>query len=173
MNALLLSLSLAAALATGQYAPQRAGSDPLPPEQEARVQKLGKELRCAVCQGMSVADSPSSMARAQLDRVRELVAEGKSDQEIRDYFVARYGEWVLLTPKAEGFNWVVWLGPGVLLVGGAWVILRQLRGGPAAQAPAAQKTEQTPGATEATEAKPAATEPEDPYLQAVRRELDP
>lgn len=163
MTAALLSLTLVANLLTGQFAPQQAGSEPLAPELEARVQKLGKELRCAVCQGLSVADSPSSMARAQLDMVRELVASGKSDQEVRDYFVARYGEWVLLQPKAEGFNWLVWLGPGLLVVGGFFVILRQLKRGPeqAAAAPAAP----APSA-------PTADDTVDPYLQAVRRELE-
>jgi cytochrome c-type biogenesis protein CcmH len=160
MTAALLSLTLF--LASGQFAPQQAGSDPLTPHLEARVQTLGKELRCAVCQGLSVADSPSSMARAQLDKIRELVSEGKSDQEVRDYFVARYGEWVLLQPKAEGMNLFVWLGPVVVLLGGAFVISRQVRRAPGPSAPAAS----TPAAPTAT------PESEDPYLAAVRRELD-
>jgi cytochrome c-type biogenesis protein CcmH len=162
MTAALLSLALAASLVTGQYAPQQAGSAPLEPALEARVQKLGKELRCAVCQGLSIADSPSSMARAQLDTVRELVSEGKTDEQIVDYFVERYGEWVLLEPKREGFNWIVWLGPVVLVLGGLFVILRQVGQQPA---PAASTA---PAAAE----KAATSETEDPYLQAVRRELD-
>ncbi|HEX5750382.1 MAG TPA: cytochrome c-type biogenesis protein [Archangium sp.] len=161
MTAALLTLTLF--LASGQYAPQQAGSEPLAPALEARVQTLGKELRCAVCQGLSVSDSPSSMARAQLDKIRELVSEGKSDQEVRDYFVARYGEWVLLQPKAEGVNLLVWLGPVALLLGGAFVIFRQVRREPAAATPAAS-TPATPPA--------ASTDSEDPYLAAVRRELD-
>ncbi|MBM7117438.1 cytochrome c-type biogenesis protein [Archangium primigenium] len=161
MTAALLTLTLF--LATGQYAPQQAGSEPLAPPLEARVQVLGKELRCAVCQGLSVADSPSSMARAQLDKIRELVTEGKTDQEVRDYFVARYGEWVLLQPKADGFNLFVWLGPVALLLGGAFVIYRQVHRPPAATPPAA------PSASAPADAS---TEPVDPYLAAVRRELD-
>ncbi|KFA91561.1 MULTISPECIES: cytochrome c-type biogenesis protein [Archangium] len=161
MTAALLTLTLF--LASGQYAPQQAGSEPLAPALEARVQTLGKELRCAVCQGLSVADSPSSMARAQLDKIRELVAEGKSDQEVRDYFVARYGEWVLLQPKAEGVNLLVWLGPVALLLGGAFVIFRQVRREPAAAAPAVSAPATPPAAS---------TDSEDPYLAAVRRELD-
>ncbi|HEX8823043.1 MAG TPA: cytochrome c-type biogenesis protein [Archangium sp.] len=161
MNAALLSLTLFLGIASGQFAPQQAGSEPLTPALEARVQKLGKELRCAVCQGLSVADSPSSMARAQLDKVRELVSEGKTDQEVRDYFIARYGEWVLLQPKAEGFNLLVWLGPVALLLGGGYVISRQVRRQPAPAPPAPP----APGT-------PASDEPVDPYLAAVRRELD-
>lgn len=160
MTAALLSLTLF--LASGQFAPQQAGSEPLAPALEDRVQVLGKELRCAVCQGLSVSDSPSSMARAQLDKIRELVSEGKSDQEVRDYFVARYGEWVLLQPKAEGVNLLVWLGPVALLLGGAFVIYRQVRREPGPAAPAAS----------APAVPPASTDSEDPYLAAVRRELD-
>jgi cytochrome c-type biogenesis protein CcmH len=160
MTAALLAVALTASLVTGQYAPQQAGSEPLEPALEARVQKLGKELRCAVCQGLSIADSPSSMARAQLDMVRELVSQGKTDEQVVAYFVERYGEWVLLEPKREGFNWFVWLGPVVLVLGGLFVILRQI------------KQEPAPAATPASNTKTATTEAEDPYLQAVRRELD-
>lgn len=162
MTSFLLSLTLAAGLVTGQYAPQKGGTDPLAdPVKEARVQKLGKALRCAVCQGVSIADSPASMARAQLDTVRELVAEGKTDEEIVEYFVERYGEWVLLEPPKHGFNWIVWLGPLALVAGGFFIISRQVKRGPE---PAATTT---PAAS-----SPPAAEAEDPYLQAVRRELD-
>ncbi|WP_224249150.1 cytochrome c-type biogenesis protein [Hyalangium gracile] len=162
MTSALLSLALAAGLVTGQFAPQKGGSDPLAdPALEQRVQKLGKLLRCAVCQGVSIADSPASMARAQLDTVRELVAEGKSDQQIIDYFVERYGEWVLLEPPKSGFNWLVWLGPIALIVGGALVISRQIKRAPAPTSapPAATPSAPTPDA-------------EDPYLKAVRQELE-
>jgi cytochrome c-type biogenesis protein CcmH len=162
MTAALLSLSLFLGIASGQFAPQQAGSEPLAPPLEARVQQLGKELRCAVCQGLSVADSPSSMARAQLDKIRELVAEGKTDQQVRDYFVARYGEWVLLQPTAEGFNWFVWLGPVALLLGGGYVISRQVRRAPEPSTPAAS----------APPAPAPSEDSVDPYLAAVRRELD-
>lgn len=166
MTAALLSLTLAFSLLTGQYAPQQGGSQPLEPELEARVQQLGKKLRCAVCQGVSVADSPASMARAQLDTVRSLVAEGKTDEEVVAYFVARYGEWVLLEPTAQGFNWLVWLGPVALVAIGGFVIWRQLQRGPAET----QVAKQT--ATPATPAGPPPADEEDPYLQAVRREME-
>ncbi|NMO22301.1 cytochrome c-type biogenesis protein CcmH [Pyxidicoccus fallax] len=168
MTAALLSLTLALSLFTGQHAPQQGGSEPLAPELEARVQTLGKQLRCAVCQGVSIADSPASMARAQLDTVRELVAEGKTDQQVLDYFVARYGEWALLEPKAHGFNWLVWLGPVALVALGGFVIWRQFQHRPAPAQPTTQQT--------AAPAAPAGTsspdDAEDPYLQAVRRELE-
>src|SRR5687767_5783549 len=105
----MLALLATLALTQGDYAPGRAGLDPLDAEREARVQRLGKQLRCPVCQGVSIADSPSSMARAQLDKVRELVAEGKTDEEVYQYFIARYGEWALLSPSKQGVTSVLWL----------------------------------------------------------------
>jgi len=160
-----IALLAAALLAATPHAPQREASEPLPPEQEARVQLLGKQLRCAVCQGLSIADSPSSMARAQLDTVRSLVKEGKTDQEIFDYFIARYGEWALLAPPAHGFNWIVWAGPALILVLGAFIISRLVRTGPE---PSQASKEAAPPSGPP---KQDAAEAEDPYLAAVRAEL--
>jgi cytochrome c-type biogenesis protein CcmH len=154
LNALLLVVVLA------QFAPQRAGTQPLEPALEARVQTLGKQLRCTVCQGMSIAGSPAQMARAQLDTVRSLVSEGKTDQEIRDYFVARYGEWALLEPPAHGFNLVVWLGPAMVIAIGLLAIARLFRNRPAAvDAPADPS------------APPPVESSGDPYLDAIRAEV--
>jgi len=155
------------------HAPLSAGSEMLDPAREARVQVLGKQLRCAVCQGVSIADSPASMARAQLDRVRELVAEGKSDEEIRDYFVARYGEWVLLEPPAHGVNLLVWVMPGVLVMGGLVLIVSYVRSagpkpspvGPGLNAPGPAAGGVAAGGSPAGQAG-------DPYLDAVRAELE-
>lgn len=158
MSAIACALSVSVATLAGAYAPQQAGSAPLAPPLEARVQKLGKELRCPTCQGLSIADSPASMARAQLDKVRELVSAGKSDEEVRNYFVARYGEWILLKPKAQGINWLVWLGPALLLIFGFAVIIRQIR--------------RTPSAIALKTSPPAETPSEDEYLRLVRSEVD-
>jgi cytochrome c-type biogenesis protein CcmH len=128
---LVIFLGLPAFAQETPYAPTRMGQGPMSPDQEARVMILGKQLRCAVCQGVSIADSPASMARAQLDKVRELVAEGKSDQEIRDYFVTRYGEWALLEPTKTGLNGFLWLAPVAMLVLGAILIMGQVKKGAA------------------------------------------
>ena len=146
MTAMVLGLILAG------YAPQQAGSALLDPPREARVQALGKQLRCPMCQGLSIADSNSSAARAQMDKVRELVAAEKTDQEIRDFFISRYGEWALLDPPASGMNLLVWLLPLLLLVGGGIAIARTMR---------------QPASAPATPAPPS----DDPYLEAVRAEL--
>ena len=153
MTAWVLGLVLAS------YAPQQAGSALLDPPREARVQALGKQLRCPMCQGLSIADSNSSAARAQMDKVRELVAAGKTDQEIRDYFTSRYGEWALLDPPAAGMNLLVWLLPLLLLVGGGVAIARTMR--------------RPLPATPSTAAEPEQKQPpsDDPYLEAVRAEL--
>jgi cytochrome c-type biogenesis protein CcmH len=145
------------------YAPQQISGDPLAdPKQEQRVQKLGKQFRCAVCQGLSIADSPASMARSQLDKVRELVAAGKSDAEIRDYFVERYGEWVLLEPKKEGFTLLIWLGPALFVVFG-FLLIASLRRSARAKA-ASKETDKQPS--------PAVAASDDEYLRAVRAELE-
>jgi cytochrome c-type biogenesis protein CcmH len=141
-----LSLVLSLVLTQG-YAPQRQGLDPLEAEKEARVMRLGKQLRCAVCQGVSIADSPASMARAQLDKVRELVAEGKSDDEIYTYFIERYGEWVLLEPTKGGLNAVLWVGPLALLGLGLVVIVLQSKRKQPATVAAAAPVEPTATAT--------------------------
>jgi cytochrome c-type biogenesis protein CcmH len=154
----MLVLALTTSLLLAQdYAPGRAGLDPLDAEREARVMRLGKQLRCPVCQGVSIADSPSSMARAQLDKVRELVAEGKSDEEIYAYFVARYGEWALLSPSKSGVTALLWIAPvGLLLLGVVFIVL-QVRKKPSAPPPPAGGS---PG------------QGEDPYVAAVRADLE-
>lgn len=122
------ALSLIVSVALGQSgAPTRLGTTPLDDAREVRVQKLGKQFRCAVCQGVSIADSPASMARAQLDKVRELVGEGQSDEEIAKFFVDRYGEWVLMEPRKAGAALWLWVLPAVLVVGGVVLIIRAAR----------------------------------------------
>lgn len=154
----MIALVLSLVLSQG-YAPPRQGQEPLDPTREARVQAIGKKLRCAVCQGVSIADSPASMARAQLDKVRELVVEGKSDQEIFDFFVARYGEWALMEPKKSGFTLGLWLAPlFVLLLGGVLIFLSSRK----------------PPVTPASAAAPEVTAPaaDDEYLAKVRADLE-
>ncbi len=98
-----------------------------PTTPEARTIELGKQIRCPVCRGVSIADSPSSLAAEMMAIVRQQVAEGKSDQEVLTYFEERYGEWALLKPKAEGMNLAIWILPGLFLVGGAGFILSRIK----------------------------------------------
>lgn len=88
------------------------------PELEARVEEIARELRCPTCRALSVEDSPSGMAQEMRGLIREQLESGKTREEVLAYFVDRYGEWILLKPKAKGFNWTVWLLPIALLAGG-------------------------------------------------------
>ena len=101
---------------------------PAEAEAEALSAKIASGLRCPVCQGLSVADSNADAARAMYARISELVDLGYSEEQIVDYFVGRYGGWVRLEPPREGLNWLIWVGPVVLFVGGAMVASRQVRG---------------------------------------------
>ncbi|MBI2066463.1 MAG: cytochrome c-type biogenesis protein CcmH [Deltaproteobacteria bacterium] len=90
---------------------------------ESRADRLGKQIRCPVCRGVPIADSPSSLAVEMMGIIRAQIAEGKTDQEILGYFEARYGEWALLEPKKEGFNLSVWIFPLIFILGGALFIV--------------------------------------------------
>jgi cytochrome c-type biogenesis protein CcmH len=100
----------------------------------ARTEALARQLRCPDCQGLSVADSPSAAAREIRRQIDDLVAHGATDDEVRAHFVARYGEWILLSPSAP----LVWAVPFVVLLAGlallGWWILRG-RSGAAPPAP--------------------------------------
>ena len=88
--------------------------EPPPQEQvEPMAQDIASRLRCPVCQGMSVADSTTPTAVQMYKRVHELVALGYTEDQIRLFFIDRYGEFVLLDPPRQGINWLVWIGPGV------------------------------------------------------------
>jgi cytochrome c-type biogenesis protein CcmH len=92
-----------------------------------RVDALGSRIKCPVCQGESIGDSPSETARAMLEIVREKVAAGETDTQIVDYFTARYGDGILLDPPFAGRTLLVWLLPLVAVAGGIWMILTRRR----------------------------------------------
>lgn len=92
-----------------------------------RAERIGSRLRCPVCRGVPIADSPSVLAQEMMGLVRQQIATGKSDEEILAYFEDRYGEWALLEPKAEGMNLAIWVLPALVLAGGAAGILIRLR----------------------------------------------
>jgi cytochrome c-type biogenesis protein CcmH len=96
-------------------------------ELDAATRSLGERMRCPVCQGMSIADSPAASAVAMVGQVRDLLARGYSEEQVLDYFVRSYGEFVLLEPTAKGFNLVVWLAPLAGVAIGGLLIARRLR----------------------------------------------
>jgi len=93
---------------------------------EARTQEVGSLLRCPVCQGLSVADSPATMAVNMKAEVRELLSRGYSQDQILAYFEHSYGEFVRLEPPMRGVNWLVWALPLLALAAGALAVTRVL-----------------------------------------------
>ena len=104
--------------------------------EEARFRELSAELRCVMCQNQSLADSNAQIAADLRAQVLELMREGKTDREIKDYLVARYGEFVLYNPPVKPATWLLWFGPALILLGGAAAVVVVVRRR-AAQAPAA------------------------------------
>ena len=90
---------------------------------EERVREIAEQLRCVVCQNLSVADSPSEMAKQMREIIRERLAAGESPERVVAYFVEKYGEWVLLSPRRQGFNLLVWTVPFAGIAVGLLVVV--------------------------------------------------
>lgn len=120
---------------------------------DQRTNEVAGLLRCPVCQGLSVADSPSTVARDMKQTVRELLARGYTREQILAYFETSYGQFVLEKPKFQGVAILVWLLPIAALIFGAVVVMSK-----------AKQLEQEPPASAAAKAD----EPVDPYIARVR-----
>jgi cytochrome c-type biogenesis protein CcmH len=114
--ALLLIATLAGAVPVGAA-----------PVNEETVHEIGAELRCVVCQSLSVADSPSETANQMRSIIRERLAAGDSPEQVKAYFVEKYGLWILLAPPRQGFNLLVWVVPFVALGAGLVLVLVLVR----------------------------------------------
>jgi cytochrome c-type biogenesis protein CcmH len=101
------------------------------PALESRTEDVAALLRCPVCQGLSVGDSPASMAQNMKAEVRSLLARGYVEEQVLAYFERSYGEFVRLDPPLRGVNWLVWLGPLAGLLAGGAVVALTLRRAPA------------------------------------------
>lgn len=110
------------------------GARPQPLTDAERVDRITAELRCPVCQGLSVQDSPSETARTMKDLVAKRVAEGRTDDEIRAEFQRSYGDWILLSPPLLSVSGLVWLAPLAAIVAGALLALDRARAPAAAVA---------------------------------------
>jgi cytochrome c-type biogenesis protein CcmH len=117
---------------------------------DRRTNEVASLLRCPVCQGLSVADSPSTMAQDMKHQVGELLGRGYTQEQILAYFERSYGQFVLLKPKFQGVSALVWLLPVAALIFGAIVLFSK-----------AKQLEKAPE-------KAAEAEPEDPYIARVR-----
>jgi len=89
---------------------------------EQAVHDIAVQLRCVVCQNLSVADSPSEMASQMRAVIRERLAAGERPDQVVQYFVDKYGEWILLAPRRQGFNLLVWLAPAIAVAVGLIVV---------------------------------------------------
>lgn len=113
----------AAALSAQQPVQQAAPLTPI----DQQVQELSAQLRCPVCQGTSLKDSPSELAQQMRAIIRSRLEAGETPAQVRQYFVSKYGEWILLQPEAKGFNLLVYLLPVLGLLGGALIIFGAVR----------------------------------------------
>ena len=111
-----VSLSLHAAIETYQFDS---------PEQEARFRQLGYELRCPKCQNQAIGDSDAEISGDLRAEVYRMLKDGATDDEIKEFMVARYGRYVLYNPPLDKHTLILWFGPAVLLIlGGIFVGLR-------------------------------------------------
>jgi cytochrome c-type biogenesis protein CcmH len=97
------------------------------PVAEKRLVKLSEELRCLVCQNQNIADSNAELAQDLRREIRTMIAAGKSDKEIIDFMVARYGDFVLYRPPVQGNTLLLWVGPIALLLLGLILLQRYLK----------------------------------------------
>jgi cytochrome c-type biogenesis protein CcmH len=95
---------------------------------DQRVHDVASQLKCLVCQGESVADSPATLSLQMRGIIRQQLQEGKTDQQIIQYFQSRYGNQILWSPPKQGFTLLAWIAPIVMLLGGALLLLLALRG---------------------------------------------
>jgi cytochrome c-type biogenesis protein CcmH len=94
---------------------------------EQRLITIAEELRCLVCQNESLAGSRADLAQDLRREVRTLIKSGKSDAEIKEYLVNRYGDFVLYRPPVKPTTWLLWFGPLLLLLGAVWVLFNVIR----------------------------------------------
>ena len=94
---------------------------------EARTSAVASKLRCPVCQGLSIQESPSELSQQMRAVVRDQLAAGRSPAEVEAYFVSKYGEWILLTPAPKGINLLVYALPVLLVLGGLLGVVLAVR----------------------------------------------
>lgn len=92
------------------------------PALDEAVKGVASQLRCPICQGLSIEDSPSEIAQQMRAVIRDSLAAGRTPDEVKAYFVSKYGEWILLSPEPHGFNLAVYVLPAVALLGGLLII---------------------------------------------------
>jgi cytochrome c-type biogenesis protein CcmH len=107
--------------------PRTTTQSPADSALEARTSAVAAKLRCPVCQGESIQDSPSTLAREMRGVVKEKLRAGETPDQIEAYFVARYGEWILLEPTTKGLNLMLYVFPVILVIGGVSLVFFLVR----------------------------------------------
>ncbi len=160
-NALrLLVISCFLALTLG-LASRAAAQEPAPTPSDDEVNRVAKQLFCPVCENVPLDVCPTQACAEWRELIRLKLSQGWSDQQIKDYFALQYGDRVLAEPPRQGLNWLVYILPPVVFLGGVALlvsVLRRMRARAAAPTPAPAPPQQ-PG------------EPEDEYLRRVEEEL--
>lgn len=123
----LLAAFLACIFFTGPVIAQEAAPLAEDPVVEQRLVHIATELRCLVCQNESLAGSQAPLAQDLRREVRGLIKEGKTDEEVKDFLVSRYGDFVLYRPQVKPATYLLWAGPFILLIIGIVVLIRYLR----------------------------------------------
>jgi len=146
------------------------------PALEDRLAALSSEIRCPVCQGQAIVDSPAESARNMKDQVRAMLSAGYSDEQVLVWLEGRYGQFIRLSPRAEGLNLLVWVLPLVLLLLGvgvvAWVVARSRKalGSPSGLLPEAAAAAAVAAPSSGVAPPSAAPSELDPWIERVRRE---
>lgn len=97
------------------------------PVVEQRLISIAEELRCLVCQNESLAGSRADLAMDLRREVRTLIKDGKTDAEIKEFLVSRYGDFVLYRPPVKPTTWLLWFGPLLLLIGAVWLLINIIK----------------------------------------------
>ena len=147
----ILVLLLSAGLVSAQ------GNDPTDDD----VNAVAKQLYCPVCENIPLDACGTAACEQWRGIIRDKLAEGLSEDEIKEYFVAQYGDRVLAEPPRRGFNWLVYIVPGLVFLGGGWLLYTGYRSWQSAGSAAA------PGKQSKSETKP----DEDPYISRIEDEL--
>jgi cytochrome c-type biogenesis protein CcmH len=157
---LLIALFLLAGafLATGRGLPARAQQPTPAGVTDDQVNAVAKQLFCPVCENVPLDVCPTTACAQWRALIREKLSQGWSEAQIKDYFVAQYGDRVLATPPARGLNWLVYVIPPIAFIAGALILYRALR-----------VWAQPPPAAGATVPPPA--DPSDPYAARLEEEL--
>lgn len=112
---------------TGARGRSTAAPEPEAARLDSLTTEVASQLRCPVCRSQSVLESTASLAREMQSVIREKLAAGQSPDQVKAYFVDKYGSWILLRPEPRGMGLLVYLLPALALLGGGWVVARSLR----------------------------------------------